>query len=1767
MKKIIFLILFFTFNLFSSTPKILSIEFSTDGGKTYTNDFPVIEGAKEVFVKVSWEIPAEIKEDIKDGVVLTILYSEQTDFASANRGYHTKNEGWITNGWFQRLPKYYFGLSEKSCIYAIDLRERKEGTLGDENKWDKDQKKWINAPLPYCPPLKEGTYKFTVSVYYYTKDNKRIINNEDFFITISKKKKEIENGKETKINQQKSDIVQKVCSYFDIREDYIFSIDEIKIIEGKGDIKKDGKFVITQSEQEIGWNISNIKEGDYYILLITQTGIQTGEEEILRDSPFIFLNGKGVIFDKCGPLFSYKNIYYSIIQSKRPYYIKNGDEIRINSIRKNILIGNLILKKEKIEGLPLFVREPYNLDDFIRIDGKFEGISFENKKGNFFFSLKNVKGRKEKYKYQLKILDFQQRKILEKNEDIELINREKYEKNFEFQLTDTDRYRAILICYDQDGNKIEKQFEILVDNPFSFRKKIWLNKDWEYFSIKDDGTLKTRKIKKDMLKGDEKWKRVDLPASWKDLPGETGHICWYRKKFFVPEWFKNERYFIHFSRINCECEVYLNGEKIGEHFGYGPFEIEITKYLKVNENNEILLGVRDEIACLVEDELSKPNIEVDYSSKLKSPLFSKKAGVGEVYIYSTKDLKIEDIFIKTFYREKKIILEIQLPEIRKEGLVLKNKIYSEGKQVFEFDEYKIKKDESKIKLEKKWSNPILWGPKEFPLLVLKTELFYGERIIDMIETRFGFREFWPEGKHLYWNGVKLKLPSLAFLSTWGWDLTNRSKREFIRNEYMMLSKKFGVKMHRHIYDPEYRAEIADEEGIIFAQGTATIAGPTDHILDSDEFWENKIRTDKEIINGLKNHPSVVTWYVSNEFMGYSNQKNYERLKRVYEELIKVDDTRIIEFGCDIDLRGVTNIFSTHYPVDVYALRYPTTFLPNLVYWRDIDKSFEKGMQIPSGQVKKVANVIEGSPMRYGEKPIIINECCWNVHFNPPDGFTRLIGEEVYVNPASVEIGHKETNKWFVYGHRDVESSVITLWEWIYRNPILLEIPEVDINIIQKYNKFFEGEYVSYDVNLHYDRFEDKKLEFKWKLENEKGEMIKGDNKYLSFSSCDLIREKVTFLLPKVKQKEKFFLKLYLLDGNYPLVKKEVTIFTYPKSSISIKTKHNIALYDPENTTFTNLTKLISNIENIDRISPEILKKFDILIIGEKQKEIKDEAKENILKWVKDGGKVLILKQNKNLNLSPMPLIPSSLNSSTSLTFRNSHPLFKKINIDELNYWYPEHKIGENFYIKPQSGNYKCLVEAGGPEGYIYVGMIEIPYGDGLLFFNQLNLLENFEKNPICKIILQEIIEYLGSYKENIQKCGVILGQTTEFLRGLMNIGVKFDIIKNLDEIYNYKVILIDEKYIPKADEIEKLNLYLRKGGMLFFNKVTYENCGYISKIVEDEIKITKVLPESFVGRAIKMGRNKIIEGLTNYDFFWKRRPESENYGIIFSAKEYNLGQISDYEILSQKGDYLFYPSYILNLKVGKGEAILNNINWEGGHKPHSTRIISTILTNIGVKIEKEKEEEIPKNLNYKMIDISNFLNRSFKDEKKDDGIGGWTDQGPDCDLSDFPLDKNIFISDGVPFRIEKPLSCIVLSSKYRPQSNLPEKIEIPINSKFDFLFFLQSSAWTSKDHHGSYIINYEDGTNYEIKLVGGVNLRDWASSNPEEPFLYETDTFTKCAWKGKSGVFPIVSIYKMGWRNPFPEKEIKSIIFSSKKIGVPILIAITGGNRPDKIEK
>jgi len=222
----------------------------------------------------------------------------------------------------------------------------------------------------------------------------------------------------------------------------------------------------------------------------------------------------------------------------------------------------------------------------------------------------------------------------------------------------------------------------------------------------------------------------------------------------------------------------------------------------------------------------------------------------------------------------------------------------------------------------------------------------------------------------------------------------------------------------------------------------------------------------------------------------------------------------------------------------------------------------------------------------------------------------------------------------------------------------------------------------------------------------------------------------------------------------------------------------------------------------------------------------------------------------------------------------------------------------------------------------------------------------------------------------------------------------------------------------------------------------------------------------------------------------------------------------------------------------------------------------------GKAAPKQKESKPlldPKVLAFKFVDLSGVVNRALADPQADDGVGGWSDQGPGFDMLGLEMGRQIH--EDIPMMLLKPKTCVVLASFKRPQSKLPRQVTIPVGDKADILYFLHSGAWlTPHQRHWTYIVHYEDGTTESIPVVAGMNVHDWSDAANHD--FANTSRMRTVLWPQIVGntLGPNCGVYRTEWLNPKPDKVIQSVdMVAEKGGGVPILLGITLG-RLEKAE-
>ncbi len=137
-------------------------------------------------------------------------------------------------------------------------------------------------------------------------------------------------------------------------------------------------------------------------------------------------------------------------------------------------------------------------------------------------------------------------------------------------------------------------------------------------------------------------------------------------------------------------------------------------------------------------------------------------------------------------------------------------------------------------------------------------------------------------------------------------------------------------------------------------------------------------------------------------------------------------------------------------------------------------------------------------------------------------------------------------------------------------------------------------------------------------------------------------------------------------------------------------------------------------------------------------------------------------------------------------------------------------------------------------------------------------------------------------------------------------------------------------------------------------------------------------------------------------------------------------------------------------------------------------------------------QEAPKIPAHTVVDLRPYTNMGLADEKPDDGVGGWSDQGPDQDGRAFaPLLKEK-LYNGVPFEIHPEGKCVLAMNDKDHFRGGPVNVDIPLPkpAKARALFMLHTGAWLKIDA-GHITVKDTQGHQKQFEVKGRTDLGDW----------------------------------------------------------------------------
>lgn len=127
---------------------------------------------------------------------------------------------------------------------------------------------------------------------------------------------------------------------------------------------------------------------------------------------------------------------------------------------------------------------------------------------------------------------------------------------------------------------------------------------------------------------------------------------------------------------------------------------------------------------------------------------------------------------------------------------------------------------------------------------------------------------------------------------------------------------------------------------------------------------------------------------------------------------------------------------------------------------------------------------------------------------------------------------------------------------------------------------------------------------------------------------------------------------------------------------------------------------------------------------------------------------------------------------------------------------------------------------------------------------------------------------------------------------------------------------------------------------------------------------------------------------------------------------------------------------------------------------------------------------------FKTLGLEAVANRTFADPVAADGKGGWTDQGPNNDLSAFSSKSTI--AGSIDFDILSSGNTALVLSKHTDRSDkrfaelaVPESLGSP-----KYLYLLHASAYTW-GNVGNILVKYHDGSEQVIEVKANRNIGNW----------------------------------------------------------------------------
>jgi beta-galactosidase len=355
---------------------------------------------------------------------------------------------------------------------------------------------------------------------------------------------------------------------------------------------------------------------------------------------------------------------------------------------------------------------------------------------------------------------------------------------------------------------------------------------------------------------------------WAGMAGGKLAGAWYERRFKIPADWNGSHISIDFERVSTDATFWVNDKPAGK-VDWPEGELDITNLVKAGEEVTLRAFV---VATFEPGEvIVMMGTSPGQNWTAKKELHSGGI-VGNVTLQRRpRGAYVSDVFVQPSTRQKRLDVDFELTGVTQDGPIelvasLRDEKGQEEKRFTKTVNVKAAATQ-RVPVSWAWEDPRLWDLDQPNLyhLHLSTK---GAGVDDEPVTRFGFRESWVQGRHVYLNGTPFRIrPTLIESGNMGAGSNNFKEARELGYNFGELWPENAEERSRDARHTS-RYDVADRAGF-----------PISGIMPHMDWMGNAMNTPEEVATykataervarRYRNHPSIIMWGTSGNMFGGS----------------------------------------------------------------------------------------------------------------------------------------------------------------------------------------------------------------------------------------------------------------------------------------------------------------------------------------------------------------------------------------------------------------------------------------------------------------------------------------------------------------------------------------------------------------------------------------------------------------------------------------------------------------------------------------------------------------------------------------------------------------------------------------------------------------------------------------------------------------------------------------------------------------------------------